>query len=67
MRRDAFAETVCWPRSKRCKIPQKQKKRDTSIDLNRGAAGGAGDFGDARGNGTRNIIKALGSSAIFTE
>jgi len=33
---DACAGTVCLPRSKRCRIPAKEKKREASIDLDAG-------------------------------
>src|SRR5437879_11933505 len=59
MRRDASAGTVCWPRSKLCKIPRKQKKPEISIDLNRWAAGGAGNFLEAVGDGAGHFVEAL--------
>src|SRR2546428_12983181 len=59
MRRDASAGTVCWPRSKLCKIPRKQKKPEISIDLNRWAAGGAGNFLEAVGDGAGHFVEAF--------
>ena len=48
------------PKSKRCKTPAREKKRKTSIDLDRWAAGGAGHFREAIGYGARDSKPAIG-------
>src|SRR2546427_10514850 len=67
MRRDACAGTVCLPRSKRCRILPREKKRKVSIDLNRRAASGPRHFRQARGNSARDIVQTLSTSALFAE
>src|ERR1700704_2247633 len=67
MRRDASAGTVCAPKSKPCRIPAKEKKRKSSIDLNRGAASGPGHFRKARDDGACDIVKTLRACSVFAE
>src|ERR1700682_4628832 len=67
MRRDACDATVCWPRLKRCTIPPKEKKRKSSIDLNRGAASGPGHFRQSRDYSARDVIETLCACGVFAE
>src|SRR5260370_9634682 len=67
MRKDACAGTVWAPRSKRCRIPAREKKREASIDLNRGAAGSAGHFREARDYSARDIVETLRARGVFAE
>src|SRR6266566_736820 len=66
-RRHACARTVCVPRLKLYETSTSKKKLETSVDLNGRAADGAGNFGQAVGDGARNIVKALRAGAIFAE
>src|SRR5260370_5610152 len=67
MRMDVCAAIVCWPRSKRCRIPTKEKKRKSSIDLDRGSASRAGNFRQARDDSARNIVETLRACAFLAE
>src|SRR6266404_681765 len=67
MRRDACAAIVCLPRSKRCRIPAKQRKREASIDLNRWAASGAGHFHKTRDDSARDVVETLRACGVFAE
>src|SRR5258708_33718745 len=67
MPRDACAGTVCLPRSKRCRIPGKEKKREASIDLNCGDASRPGHFRQARDYSARDVVEALRTFGVYTE
>src|SRR5260370_33947555 len=66
-RRHACARTVCVPRLKLYETSTSKKKLETSVDLNGRAADGAGDFGEAIGDGARDIVKTLRAGAMFAE
>src|SRR5713101_1487678 len=67
MRRAACAGTVCAPRSRHCRIPAKEKKREASIDLDRWAAGAPSNFRQARDYGARDIVETLRTCGVFAE
>src|SRR5260370_18235409 len=66
-RRHACARTVCVPRLKLYETPTSKKKLETSVDLNRRAADGAGDFGEAVGGRARHVVKTLCARIVFPE
>src|SRR2546428_8104552 len=67
MQRNAFAGTVCLPKSQRCKIPEKEKKRKVSIDLNRWAASRASNFLQSRHYRPRDTVETLRARALFAQ
>src|SRR5260370_318747 len=67
MRRDACAGAACLLRSKRYRIPPKQKKRKSSIDLDRGSASRARNFRQARDDSARNIVETLRACASLAK
>src|SRR2546422_11488235 len=67
MRRDACAGTACLPKLKRCETPEKEKKREASIDLNRWTASGPGNFRQSRDDRACDAVKTLCAGAVFAE
>src|SRR6266404_5717115 len=66
MQRDASVRTACAPKSQNYKSPAKEKKREASVDLNRGA-GGCADFSEAIHDSTRQGVQTFRASALFAE
>src|SRR5712691_8518221 len=67
MTKGACAAIVCWPRSKRCRIPTKEKKRKSSIDLDRGAACRARNLRQTRDDSPRDAVETLRTRALFSQ
>src|SRR5258706_10597000 len=66
MRRDASVRTVCAPRSQHYGGPAKEKNREASVDLNRGA-GGCAHFSEAIHDSTRQGVQTFRARALFAE
>src|SRR5712664_3871491 len=66
MPRDVSVRTACVPRSQRYRSPAKGKKREASVDLNRGA-GGCAHFNEAIHDSTRDGVQTLRASALLAK
>src|SRR6266849_7964376 len=66
MQRDAFVRTACATKSQRCRSLTEEKKREASVDLNRGT-GGCAHFSEAIHDSTRQGVQTLRTRSLFAE
>src|SRR6266446_2171416 len=66
MQKDASVRTACVPRSQNYRSSTKERKREASVDLNRGTSGCA-HFSEAIHNSTRHGVQTFRASALFAK
>src|SRR6266446_6448997 len=66
MQRDASVRTACATKSQRYRSLTEEKKREASVDLNRGT-GGCAHFNEAIHHSTRQGVQTFRARALFAE